>query len=82
LYACRLHNELRMKRLKREGWKWRDGEKDLSEFWIIKSDEGQSNGGSDDNPKESDGVETCPTTDASTQMKKLKQDDQKLLKTD
>ena len=33
LYACRLHSEMRMKRLKKEGWKWRDGEKHLDNFW-------------------------------------------------
>ena len=33
LYACRLHSEMRMKRLKKEGWKWRDGEKHLDYFW-------------------------------------------------
>lgn len=33
MYACRLHSELRMKRLKKEGWKWRGGEKPLGDFW-------------------------------------------------
>jgi len=33
MYACRLHSELRMKRLKKEGWKWRGGEKHLDDFW-------------------------------------------------
>ena len=33
LYACRLHNDMRMKRLKKENWKWRPGEKHLSDFW-------------------------------------------------
>lgn len=33
MYACRLHSELRMKRLKKEGWKWRGGEKPLYDFW-------------------------------------------------
>jgi len=29
MYACRLHNKMRMKRLKKEGGKWRRGEKKL-----------------------------------------------------
>ena len=33
MYACRLHSELRMKRLEKEGWKWRGGEKPLDDFW-------------------------------------------------
>ena len=33
MYACRLHSELRVNRLKKEGWKWRDGEKRLDDFW-------------------------------------------------
>ena len=32
MYACRLHNDARSSRLKREG-KWRDGEKHLDFFW-------------------------------------------------
>jgi hypothetical protein len=32
MYACRLHNELRMKRVSKEG-RWRDGEKQLDWFW-------------------------------------------------
>lgn len=33
LYACRLHNKQRMKRLKKEGGRWRKGEKHLDFFW-------------------------------------------------
>lgn len=33
LYACNAHSSLRMKRLKKEGWKWRAGEKQLDQFW-------------------------------------------------
>ena len=33
LYACRLHNEQRKKRLKKEGGQWRKGEKHLDLFW-------------------------------------------------
>ena len=54
LFACRLHSNLRRKRLEQEGWKWRDGEKHLDDFWNelktvkvnskkIKVDEDKSN---------------------------------------
>ena len=33
LFACRLHNDMRKKRLKKENWKWRPGEKNLDMFW-------------------------------------------------
>jgi hypothetical protein len=33
MYACRLHNHLRMKRFEKEGKTWRGGEKILDEFW-------------------------------------------------
>ena len=33
LYACRLHHKLRTSRLKKEGGKWRGGEKKLDDFW-------------------------------------------------
>jgi len=33
LFAWRLHSNLRRKRLEQEGWKWRDGEKRLDDFW-------------------------------------------------
>jgi len=33
MYACRLHNDMRMKRLKKENWEWRPGEKHLDMFW-------------------------------------------------
>lgn len=32
MYACRLHHELRKKRVMKEGW--RDGEKRLDDFWV------------------------------------------------
>ena len=37
MYACRIHNDLRKKRLKREGGKWRGGEKALDDFWMENS---------------------------------------------
>lgn len=37
MYACRLHNEMRKKRLKKEKGKWRRGEKCLDEFWTKKN---------------------------------------------
>ena len=39
LYACRLHHELRKKRLKKEGGKWRKGEKQLDLFWNDDDDD-------------------------------------------
>jgi hypothetical protein len=33
MYACRLHHELRKKRVMREKGVWRGGEKRLDEFW-------------------------------------------------
>ena len=33
MYACRLHHELRKKRVTKEGGRWRDGEKHLDDFW-------------------------------------------------
>lgn len=38
MFACRLHNQLRMDRLKKEGGKWRDGEKHLEELWNKRKD--------------------------------------------
>ncbi|KAL7547203.1 hypothetical protein ACHAWF_010518 [Thalassiosira exigua] len=44
MYACRQHNELRIKRLKKEAWKWRCGEKCLDDFWAHKTnEEGEKN---------------------------------------
>ena len=34
-YACHLHHEQRMKRVKKEGGLFRKGEEDLSRFWIV-----------------------------------------------
>ena len=42
LYACRLHNEQRKKRLKKEGGRWRKGEKHLDFFWTDDDYEGDS----------------------------------------
>ena len=35
MYACRLHNEKRKKRLKKEAGQWRKGEKHLDSFWTT-----------------------------------------------
>mmetsp|Transcript_10842 Transcript_10842/g.19188 ORF Transcript_10842/g.19188 Transcript_10842/m.19188 type:complete len:138 (-) Transcript_10842:154-567(-) len=78
MFACRLHNELRMKRLKKEGGKWRDGEKHLDEFWTDRKE-----GGENDEVqamKVNDDVETQSITDGCTQKKKSKPDHRKLLK--
>ena len=39
MYACRLHHELRKKRVMKEGWRWREGEKRLDDFWVEDEDE-------------------------------------------
>ncbi|KAL7438239.1 hypothetical protein ACHAXM_006103 [Skeletonema potamos] len=42
MYACRLHNEQRKKRLKKEGGQWRKGEKHLDFFWTENEEEKDS----------------------------------------
>jgi len=42
MYACRLHNEQRKKRLKKEGGQWRKGEKHLDFFWTDDDEEDDS----------------------------------------
>lgn len=49
MYGCRLHHEMRKRRLAREAGRWRKGEKKLSDFWS--DDEGSEKG------DEKDGVE-------------------------
>lgn len=39
MYACRLHHELRKKRVMKEKGVWRCGEKRLDEFWDIDDDD-------------------------------------------
>lgn len=70
MYACRLHSELRIKRLKKEGGIWRGGEKHLDEFWKDRKEsenevQEQAEGSNKNAPKINDGC---------TQKKKLKQD--------
>lgn len=38
MYACRLHNELRQKRLMKEDFQYRKGEKHLDLFWSDEED--------------------------------------------
>mmetsp|Transcript_10735 Transcript_10735/g.23308 ORF Transcript_10735/g.23308 Transcript_10735/m.23308 type:complete len:116 (-) Transcript_10735:1771-2118(-) len=42
MYACKLHNGLRMKRLKKEGGKWRTGEKQLNNLWADRKEGGNN----------------------------------------
>ena len=42
MYACRLHHEQRKKRLKKEGGRWRKGEKPLDFFWTEGDDNEES----------------------------------------
>ena len=42
MYACRLHHEQRKKRLKKEGGRWRKGEKPLDFFWTESDDSEES----------------------------------------
>lgn len=65
MYACRLHSDLRMKRLKKEGGIWRDGEKRLDEFWKVKTVEDSDEKGPEIND------------DGCIQEKKLKYDNRK-----
>eukprot|EP00571_Detonula_confervacea_P009286 CAMPEP_0172322670 /NCGR_PEP_ID=MMETSP1058-20130122/46545_1 /TAXON_ID=83371 /ORGANISM="Detonula confervacea, Strain CCMP 353" /LENGTH=123 /DNA_ID=CAMNT_0013038477 /DNA_START=330 /DNA_END=701 /DNA_ORIENTATION=+ len=72
MYACRLHSDLRMKRLKKEGGKWRGGEKHLDDFWKDKKERKN-----DEVQEKVKGSNEKEINDGCTQEKKLKQDHRK-----
>jgi len=78
LYACRLHSELRMERVKKEGGKWRNGEKPLDDFWSNSKDKGKN--GEFPSLKVNEYVKSDTVFDESTRTKKSKLDCGNLLK--
>lgn len=79
MYACRLHNELRMKRLKKEGGIWRRGEKPLDDFWSHRKEGPKSIESQSLNRED---VKSNRFSDECTGRKKAKQDHGKLFKSD
>ncbi|KAL3798288.1 hypothetical protein HJC23_000202 [Cyclotella cryptica] len=59
MYACRLHHELRKKRVTKEGGRWKEGEKRLDDFWC------------EENTQKSDGADG----EAASGSKKIKESD-------
>ncbi|KAL7469742.1 hypothetical protein ACHAXS_010916 [Conticribra weissflogii] len=69
MYACRLHHEKRLRRVLKEGGKWRGGEKPLDYFWSD-NDEGIDSHDERRNKKVERGGDGCEKVFAKSKIKK------------